>query len=280
MTGLSHITSQKPLVLVGCGKMGGAMLKGWLKQGLPADAVWVIDPHVEPARNMVPELDPCAFLETAADLPEAIAPSFVVLAVKPQMMEDAVSQLSAVDLSKSLVLSIAAGKTLTWFEARLGADKAVVRAMPNTPAAIGMGITVGCANPHVSAGQKKTCQQLLSSVGDVDWVKKEGLIDAVTALSGSGPAYVFHLVETMASAGEKIGLEPELAMKLAMRTVIGAGALLDQSGETASQLRINVTSPNGTTQAALDVLMGDNGLNALMTKAIRAAFERSRELAD
>ncbi|WP_417317419.1 pyrroline-5-carboxylate reductase [Emcibacter sp.] len=280
MTGLSQISSDQPLVLVGCGKMGGAMLQGWLGQGLAGDAVWVIDPHIEPARNMVPELDSCAFLETVADLPEGIRPSFVVLAVKPQMMEDAVSQLLDVDLSSSLILSIAAGKTLSWFETRLGADKAFVRAMPNTPAAIGMGITVGCANSRVASDQKETCQALLSAVGDVDWVEKEGLIDAVTAVSGSGPAYVFHLVESMASAGEKVGLDADLAMKLALRTVIGASALLERSGESASQLRINVTSPNGTTQAALDVLMTEDGLGKLMTKAIRAAYERSRELAD
>ncbi|MFC7049613.1 pyrroline-5-carboxylate reductase [Emcibacter nanhaiensis] len=280
MSDLSRITSQHPLLLIGCGKMGGAMLQGWLGQGLSSDAVWVVDPHLEPARNMVPELDPCAFVENAADLPDGTTPSFVVLAVKPQMMDDAVGQLGELELSESLLLSIAAGKTLSWFESRLGADKAIVRAMPNTPAAIGMGITVGCANSLVSESQKETCTALLSAVGEVDWVEKEGLIDAVTAVSGSGPAYVFHLVEAMASAGERVGLEPDLAMKLALRTVIGAGALLDQSSESASQLRINVTSPNGTTQAALDVLMGEEGLGKLMARAIRAAYDRSRELAD
>ena len=280
MSDLSLITSRYPLLLVGCGKMGGAMLQGWLGQGLSTDAVWVIDPHLEPARNMVPELDPCAFAENTAALPADFRPSFVVLAVKPQMMEEAVEQLGNLDLSESLILSIAAGKTLSWFESRLGADKAIVRAMPNTPAAIGMGITVGCANSHVSESQREICSALLSAVGDVDWVAKEGLIDAVTAVSGSGPAYLFHLVEAMASAGERIGLDKDLAMKLALRTVVGAGALLDQSGESASQLRINVTSPNGTTQAALDVLMAEEGLGKLMLKAIRAAYDRSRELAD
>ena len=269
------------ITLLGCGKMGGAMLQGWLKKGLSSGAVLVVDPATSQVQAAFPDLGPQQILATPDRLPSALQPAFVILAVKPQMMDQAVDGVKALNLSQAVVLSIAAGKTLTYFENRLGRDKAIVRAMPNTPAAIGRGITVGCANPHVTPDQKDTCHILLSAVGQVDWVEDEALMDAVTAVSGSGPAYVFHLVEALAAAGKNVGLSPELAGKLAAATVSGAGALLDQAGEDATQLRINVTSPKGTTEAALNVLMDDKeGLGVLLEKAVRAAYERSKELAD
>lgn len=273
MSELSQISSKRPLLLIGCGKMGGALLQGWLKAGLSGDAVKVIDPYLE-------EIKDGSLYKSISDVPEGLKPGFIVLAVKPQMMDQAMADLKSLDCDNAVFLSIAAGKTIGYFERHMGQDAAIIRAMPNTPAAIGRGITVGCANKNVSKAQKAVCHDLLKAAGVVEWVKEEGLIDAVTAVSGSGPAYVFHLVETLAGAGEAIGLDPELAKKLAMHTICGAGALLEQSGQDATELRINVTSPNGTTEAALNVLMGEDGLAKLMTKAVRAAHKRSKELAD
>lgn len=280
MTDFGTITSARPVLLVGCGKMGGAMLRGWLERGLDAGAIRIVDPFPDYARKMAPQMAPEQFVAEMTDLPAGLSPSFVILAVKPQMMAEALASFAHLECEGSTFLSIAAGKTIGSFEKILGA-RAVIRAMPNTPAAIGKGITVCCANGHVSDAQKNTCQALLSAVGQVEWVADEALIDAVTAVSGSGPAYVFHLVEAMAAAGEKVGLSPELAAKLAAATVSGAGALLEESQEDATTLRVNVTSPKGTTEAALNVLMAEpGGLTELMTKAIEAAHTRSEELAD
>ncbi|PHZ86253.1 pyrroline-5-carboxylate reductase [Paremcibacter congregatus] len=280
MTKLTDISAARPLVLVGCGKMGGALLQGWLKGGLTADAVYVIDPFVDNARAMVPGLAPEKFYDSVAQLPKDLTPGFIVLAVKPQMMDQALEDLKGLTVADTVFLSIAAGKTINYFTEILGLDAAVVRAMPNTPAAIGRGITVGYANRNVTDSQKATCHELLKAAGVVDWVTEEGLIDAVTAVSGSGPAYVFHLVEALAGAGETLGLDKELAQKLATHTICGAGALLEQSADDATQLRKNVTSPNGTTEAALNILMRDEGLGKLMVQTVRAAYQRSRELAD
>ena len=280
MSKLSKISSENPLLLIGCGKMGGAMLQGWLKAGLSEDAVKIVDPYLEGVRKMLPALKEACFAEKISDLPTNITPGFVVLAVKPQMMDQAMADLKALNCAGAVFLSIAAGKTIGYFERHMGRDAAIVRAMPNTPAAIGRGITVGCPNKKVTDIQKDICHDLLTAAGAVEWVSEEKLIDAVTAVSGSGPAYVFNLVETLAGAGEAIGLPPELAKKLAMHTVCGAGALLEQSDLDATKLRINVTSPNGTTEAALNVLMGENGLSKLMMEAVRAAHQRSKELAD
>ncbi len=280
MSKLSQISSDKPLLLIGCGKMGGAMMQGWLEAGLNVAAVKVVDPYREGVRKMLPDLAEENLVEKIADLPEAIKPGFVILAVKPQMMDQAMADMKSIDCGDAVFLSIAAGKTIGYFEQYFGPDAAIVRAMPNTPAAIGRGITVGCPNKNVSDQQKAVCHDLLTAAGAVDWVSEESLIDAVTAVSGSGPAYVFNLVEALAGAGEAIGLDPELAQKLAMHTICGAGALLEQSDQDATQLRINVTSPNGTTEAALNVLMAGDGLSSLMTRAVRAAYQRSKELAD
>ncbi|MFT5181318.1 MAG: pyrroline-5-carboxylate reductase [Alphaproteobacteria bacterium] len=260
------------ILLVGCGKMGSALLNGWLGRGTPADHVSV----VEPMQPQVP--DGVSVYAEAAALGSDYRPSVVVFAVKPQSMDEVLPAYVKYAGPETVFLSIAAGKPIGYFAATL-TDGAIVRAMPNTPAAVGRGITVLCANDRVSPGQKTVCTQLMESVGAVAWIEDEALMDAVTGLSGSGPAYVFHLVEAMAAAGEAAGLAPDLAMQLARATVAGSGELLTQSGDPAGILRQNVTSPGGTTAAALEVLMGPDGLTRLMTEAIARATKRSRELA-
>lgn len=264
------------LLLVGCGKMGGAMLDGWLAAGT-ASRVVVVD------RAGLPQSvagDSRVTLASGADsLPDGFVPDVIVLAVKPQVMEDALPSYRALVRPDTVFLSIAAGKTIAYFERLLGEGAVVVRSMPNTPAAIGRGMTVAVPNSRVSAAQRDLSDRLLRAVGDVAWVEDEGLLDPVTAVSGSGPAYVFFLVEAMAKAGEAAGLPADLAMRLARATVSGAGALLDASPQEAADLRKAVTSPNGTTQAALEVLMAEDGVQPVMTAAIAAATRRSRELA-
>ncbi|MGJ8617935.1 MAG: pyrroline-5-carboxylate reductase [Sulfitobacter sp.] len=260
------------LVLLGCGKMGSAMLAGWLARGLPASSVWVIDPH------------PSEWLQGQGvhlntELPAT--PAIVLVAVKPQMMADALPALKMMGNGATLFVSVAAGTTISYFEQILGAQTPIVRAMPNTPAAISQGITAIVANAAAGSSALDEAETLLSAVGAVVRLEHEAQIDAVTGVSGSGPAYVFHMIETMAAAGEAQGLPAALSMQLAKATVAGAGALAMESNDTPSQLRINVTSPNGTTQAALEVLMDEkNGFPALLKRAVKAASDRSRELAD
>lgn len=261
------------LLLVGCGKMGGAMLDGWLARGLPPSDVIVAEP-AEAQRPRKPGLRTVASTSEVRETPEV-----VVLAVKPQTMDAALSDLKRFADEGAVFLSIAAGKTLAYFARHLGSTAKVVRAMPNTPAAVRRGITVATAARGVSAAEKRRCQDLLEAVGQALWVEDEALMDPVTALSGSGPAYVFLLVETMAAAGAKLGLAPDMAMQLARATVAGSGELLRQSAEPAAQLRVNVTSPGGTTAEALKVLMAADGLQPLFDKAIAAASRRSKELA-
>jgi pyrroline-5-carboxylate reductase len=261
------------LLLVGCGKMGGAMLDGWLSRGLAAADVLVAEP-VEALRPKKAELRAVGSTSEISERPEV-----VVLAVKPQTMEAVLPDLRRFADEGAVFLSIAAGKTLKYFASHLGAAAKVVRAMPNTPAAVRQGITVACAAKGVSAAEKKRCQQLLEAVGQALWVEDEALMDPVTALSGSGPAYVFLLVEAMAAAGAKLGLSADMAMQLARATVAGSGELLRQSSEPAQQLRVNVTSPGGTTAEALKVLMASDGIQPVFDKALAAASRRSRELA-
>ena len=259
------------LLLVGCGKMGGAMLEGWLARGLAASDVIV----AEPAEALRPKtVKGVASTGVVAETPE-----IVVLAVKPQSMDGVLPDLKRFADSGSVFLSIAAGKTLKYFAGHLGASAKVVRSMPNTPAAVRQGISVATPSQGVSAAEKKRCHDLLEAVGQVLWVEDEALMDPVTALSGSGPAYVFLLVEAMAAAGAKLGLTPDMAMQLARATVAGSGELLKQSAEPATQLRINVTSPGGTTAEALKVLMADDGIQPVFDKALAAASRRSKELA-
>jgi pyrroline-5-carboxylate reductase len=234
------------LVLLGCGKMGSAMLQGWLSRGVK---------------------------------PSAVTPAVVLVAVKPQMMEAAVPQLVAVASPDTVFLSVAAGTPISYFEQALGAGLPVVRSMPNTPAAIGKGITAIVGNSHATAAHLDLAEELLSAVGQVVRLTSEDQIDAVTGVSGSGPAYVFHLIETLAAAGEAQGLPAEMAMQLAKATVAGAGALAEAADEDPAQLRVNVTSPGGTTAEALKVLMDpDVGFPPLLKRAVKAAADRGREL--
>lgn len=259
------------LVLLGCGKMGSALLEGWLAGGLPRDAVHVIDPK------------PSDWLEATgisinAALPEA--PAVLVVAVKPQVVGTALPGAARFGGGGTLVVSIAAGTPVSAFEAAFGAGTPVVRAMPNTPAAVGRGITAIVGNEAAGAAGLSVAEGLLAAVGQVVRLGEEAEMDAVTAVSGSGPAYVFHMIEALAEAGVCEGLSPDLALKLARATVAGAGALAEGAGEDPGQLRVNVTSPGGTTEAALGVLMDDaRGLRPLLREAVAAAAARSRELA-
>ncbi|MEP2641184.1 pyrroline-5-carboxylate reductase [Roseobacter sp.] len=264
--------ARQGLVLLGCGKMGSAMLAGWLASGLPATSVWVMDPN------------PSDWLRGAGvhlngTLPDT--PAVVLIAVKPQMMADALPSLQAMGGGDTVFVSVAAGVTLARMQDILGAGTPIIRAMPNTPAAISRGITAIIGNAHASAPALDEADTLLAAVGDVVRLSDEAQIDAVTGVSGSGPAYVFHMIETMAAAGVAQGLPADLALQLAKATVAGAGALAQSAQEDPSQLRVNVTSPNGTTQAALEVLMDvDQGFPALLGRAVKAATDRSRELAN
>jgi pyrroline-5-carboxylate reductase len=279
MSNLSAISAKHPLLLIGCGKMGSAMLSGWLKEGLDKDAVIIVDPYLAQIKENFSQLAAKNLLDTIDDLPRGIAPSFVIMAVKPQMMDEALNTLKPSDLSETVVLSVAAGKTIHYFEDQLGQDQAIVRAMPNTPAAIAKGITVCVANINVTDNQKQISKTLLETVSVVEWIDDEALMDAVTALSGSGPAYVFYMAEVMAAAGEALGLPKELSEKLARHTLSGAGVLLEESDESFSKLRENVTSPGGTTAAALDVLMSNEGIAKAIRRAMQEAKARSKELA-
>jgi pyrroline-5-carboxylate reductase len=264
------------IVLVGGGKMGSALLAGWLQSGVSASDVVVVEPETQAAARLA-ALGPRVVGEPDAVARDSAA-GVLVLAVKPQVMDEVLPPYRPLAAAGALVLSIAAGRTIASLERVLG-PAAVVRSMPNTPAAIGRGITVACGNAAVSADMRARASQLLGAVGAVDWVEDESLMDAVTAVSGSGPAYVFLLIEALAAAGAEAGLPERLAARLALFTVAGAGALALESGTAPAELRHNVTSPGGTTQAALEVLMAANGLPPLLARAVKAATLRSRELA-
>lgn len=263
--------ARRGLALLGCGKMGSAMLAGWLARGLPAPSVRVLDPY------------PSDWLKAQgvhinAGLGDS--PAVVLIAVKPQMMGDALPALTDLPRGGTLFVSVAAGIPMSTYAAHLG-DVPIVRAMPNTPAAVGQGITAIIGNTHASAAHLAQAEDLLSAVGEVVRLDSEDQMDAVTGVSGSGPAYVFHMIECMAAAAEAEGLAPDLAMALARATVAGAGALAKESGEDPALLRRNVTSPNGTTQAGLEVLMNeDSGLAPLIRATVAAAANRSRALAN
>lgn len=265
------------LLLAGAGNMGAALLAGWLEQGLDAKRILVQDPAPPPRAKELLGRHGIAARATVGALPEP--PAVIVVAVKPQAMDEVFPPLARLAGKNTVVLSIAAGRTIAGFERHLPKSAAVIRAMPNTPASIGRGITVAVGNAHVTPVQRAACDGLLGAVGEVAWVDDEGLIDAVTAVSGSGPAYVFYLAECLAEAGIAAGLEPELAKRLARCTVSGSGELLHRSDLGADVLRQNVTSTGGTTYAALQVLMAPDGLCKLMGEAVAAAARRSRELA-
>ncbi len=264
-----------PLVLVGAGNMGGAMLAGWLARGLDPKFIHVQDPSPPPAMAALLARHGIA---ASAEVTLTSPPAVLLMAVKPQVMEAVFPALAKQVGRDTVVLSVAAGRTIRSFEAHLPKGSAVVRSIPNTPASVGRGITAAVGNAHVTTRQKALCDGLLTSVGAVVWIDKEEQIDAATAVSGSGPAYVFLLAECLAEAGRKAGLPAALATQLARWTVAGAGELLHRSELGADDLRRAVTSPNGTTHAALQVLMADGGLQPLMDEAVAAATRRSKEL--
>ena len=264
------------LLLVGCGKMGGALLDGWLRHGAAARDIFVVEPNPD----MAPGLQGRGVAVAAGldALPGDVAPAVIVLAIKPQQTDAAVPGLAPYAGRGGVLLSIVAGRTIGYFERTLGASP-IVRAMPNTPAAVGRGMSVLCANRAASDAQRQVCAALMGAVGEVAWVDDEGLLDAVTAVSGGGPAYVFLLIECLARAGVEAGLPEDLAMDIARATVAGAGELVFRSDQPASTLRENVTSPAGTTLEALKVLMAEDGLQPLLTRAIAAETRRGRDLA-
>ena len=269
---ISKNISDRGLVLLGCGKMGSALLSGWLEQGIDPKSVWILDP--KPSEWIL-----SIGVRVNEMLPDD--PAVVMVAVKPQMMGEALPRLQRFGSATTLFISVAAGTPMLAFEEVLGRSTPIVRAMPNTPAAVGQGITALIGNGRATEKDLSEAQNLMAAVGLTIVLQDEGQMDAVTGVSGSGPAYVFHMIETLAQAGVKQGLPADMAMQLAKATVAGAGALAMQSDESAEQLRVNVTSPNGTTQAALDVLMRDKtGLQSLMTKAVKAATKRSQELSN
>ena len=268
------------LVLVGAGKMGGAMLEGWLAGGLPANNVLVQDPAPPPEISALLTKHGIERTDALSAAHFETPPAVLLMAVKPQVMDDVFPAVAPFAGPETVTLSIAAGKTIASFEKHLAAERAVVRTIPNTPAAVGRGITACVANKHATTSHRDVCTELLKAIGEVGWVEDEALIDVATAVSGSGPAYVFLLAECLARAGVAQGLDPALAARLAEATVSGAGELMRQSDLSPATLRENVTSPNGTTYAALQVLMAESdGLGQLMDRAVEAATRRSEELA-
>ncbi len=267
------------LLLVGCGRMGGALLAGWFAQGLNPVDIMVVEPAGRSRIDAAKDHPALSVLSKASEIPSDFTPDAVIFAVKPQLLPDVAPDYARFAKSGTVYLSIIAGITLGKLHSLLGAEAAIVRAMPNTPAAIGKGATVLCASDVVGPSQKRVCKVLMAAVGLTAWVTEESDMNAVTAVSGSGPAYVFLLAETLAQAGINAGLAPALAKQLANATVSGAGALLEAQSDDASVLRQNVTSPGGTTEAALHILMQDDKLQDLMTRAVAAAVKRSQELA-
>lgn len=270
------LSPERPLALIGAGKMGGAMLAGWMAEGVDPKAVFVADPA--PSQEILALLAEHGIAHGAA-VPEGLTPGVVLLAVKPQVMDAVLPALTSFVADDTLVLSIAAGTPVARFTAAFGPAVPVVRVMPNTPALVGRGMSVGFAGAAVSEAMRADVARLFTAVGSFTWIEDEALMDAVTAVSGSGPAYVFYLTEALAEAGVKAGLSPDLARLLARQTVVGAGELMHRSELEPADLRRNVTSPNGTTAAALAVLMGEDGLQRVLEAAVAAAARRSRQLA-
>jgi pyrroline-5-carboxylate reductase len=269
-------TKADTLLLVGCGQMGSAMLRGWMVRDAAAGFI-AIEPAGLP--SSFADATSIAWHAAAEELPDDLTPDAVVFAVKPQIINDVLPAYRRWVRPQTLFLSIAAGITISGIARHLG-EAAIIRTMPNTPAAIGRGITVACANPLVTPEQRGLCEALLAAIGESAWVEDEALLDPVTAVSGSGPAYVFLLIEALAEAGEHAGLPADLALRLARETVAGSGELARLSQENPARLREAVTSPGGTTRAALDVLMAKDGLARLLDRAVAAATKRSRELAN
>jgi pyrroline-5-carboxylate reductase len=265
------------IVLVGCGNMGFAMLSGWLSaEKIANDEVFVVEPNDE-LRGRASELG-CQVAAQPQAIPGDANPTLVIFAVKPQVIRDVVANYTDFARRKSTFVSIAAGTPVATFEEILGSDASILRCMPNTPAAIGKGMMVLFSNPHVAEATRDFVAGLLSANGEVATINDEGLMDAVTAVSGSGPAYIFHFIECLTAAAESAGLPQQTAKLLAMQTVYGAASLAAESREEPGELRRQVTSPNGTTAAALSVFMAEDRLKTLVTEAVEAARKRSVEL--
>lgn len=264
------------VLLVGCGNMGFAMLKGW-RGSEPGVAVHVVEPS-EPLATRARDAGATAVASVEA-LPDGLAPDLVFLAVKPQVMGDVVPAYAGLAGGRATFVSIAAGTTIATLAAMLPGPTPIIRSMPNTPAAIGAGMLVNCANAAVTPEARALATRLLAAGGEVAWIDDEGLMDAVTAVSGSGPAYVFHFIECLAKAGVEMGLPADLASRMAVQTVMGAGRLAAEAAEDPGTLRQQVTSPGGTTAAGLGVLMADGGLGPLLTETVRAARDRGAALA-
>ena len=264
------------LILIGAGKMGGAMLDGWLATGMRPQNITILDPQISNETLVTAKANGIQLNPALAHVPPAMA---IVLAIKPQMLDAVAPVLKAVVKPGALLVSILAGKTMAEIALRLAGNRCIVRAMPNLPASVRRGVTAAVADIGVTDAQKPMADVLLKGVGKVEWLNDEGLIDAVTAVSGSGPAYVFHLVEALAVAGMAAGLPADLAERLARATIEGAGEMLYKSDLPLAVLRHNVTSPGGTTAAALEVLMAENGLTPLMRRTVAAAKRRAEELA-
>ena len=273
---IDTFSTTSPLILVGCGKMGGAMLAGLLDRGLSPGGVIVVEKQPSPTLEA---LAAERGLDVRPTPPEGVTARVLLVAVKPQGLDATLPALKPLVGPATVVATVVAGKTIATYAAALGTEK-VVRTIPNTPAQVGRGITAAVAGAAVTEADRALVAALLAAIGEVEWVAKESDIDLVTAVSGSGPAYVFHVVEALAAAGTAAGLPADLAARLARATIEGAGELLFQSPESPEQLRVNVTSPGGTTAAALAVLMDETrGLTPLFTEAVDAAAKRSRELA-
>ncbi|WP_374763364.1 pyrroline-5-carboxylate reductase [Yunchengibacter salinarum] len=274
---LSDFTAREPLVLVGCGNMGAAMATRWLDRGLDPAAFHVIDPVAKAALDGA---DPGHFHESPDRLPGSVHPRMIVVAVKPQIIADVLAALEPVLAADTLVVSVAAGTAMDSLQRGLGGHRCIVRAMPNTPAAVGAGVTLLYAGSGVEELDRVLAGQCMSAVGRVFWMKSEDQLDAGTAISGCGPAYCFHMVEAMAAAARDLGLEPDMAEDMARHTLIGAGALLaSRTDVSAADLRQQVTSPNGVTAAGLEELKDGGELVSLMKRTARAALKRARTLA-
>ena len=270
---------ERPLLLVGCGKMGAVLLDGWLESGILGAGVSIIEPMLSKSQNPFGEWTQVNGFNLPTDLPDSFRPEVIVFAVKPQILPEILPYYSRFVTKDTLFLSIAAGTPLGVLERGLGAKPAVVRAMPNMPAALRLGISVACSNANVANDHVAICRTLLETVGELHLVDNEDLLDAVTAISGSGPAYIFHMIECLVQAGKEIGLPTELAERLAIVTVSGSGQLALKSDDSPAKLRNDVTSPGGTTEAAIAVLMENDSLKKLVIRAVKAAANRGRKLA-
>lgn len=274
---LKELVEERGVILLGAGKMGGALLHGWLSAGLAGSAVQVVEPQPADALRALAANTGLSLVAA----PNRLQAAVVVLAVKPQVLDEAAAAVTRYATPRTVIVSVAAGRTLASLEQIFGPETPIVRSMPNTPASIGHGVSALISNRAADERNRSLSEALLSAAGEVVWLEREDDMDAVTAVSGSGPAYVFHMVEALAAAGVREGLPPDLAMRLARATVSGAGALLSADPRPAEDLRVDVTSPNGTTAAGLAELMSDaDGLSALMTRTVAAAARRSRALAD